>query len=115
MKPKPWTMKEIKYLKENYKHMRISDLADKLGRTYGSIHSQRQKMGLTKEYDKREYALYKNDDLLHIGSMEELAKFRGVRKETIQYYATPAYRRRIEKRNNPGSGITLVRLDDDIA
>ncbi|EBI2485765.1 hypothetical protein FLF78_10200 [Listeria monocytogenes] len=45
-----------------------------------------------------EYALYKGDDLLKIGTLDELAEFRKVKRETIFFYATPTYRKRTQRR-----------------
>lgn len=57
---------------------------------------------------KGEYALYKGDDLIDIGTAEELAAKRGVQAETIKFYATPTNARR----NKGGKKLTAVRLDD---
>ncbi|WP_375379805.1 hypothetical protein [Listeria booriae] len=42
----------------------------------------------------KEYALYRGDTLLQIGTAEELAKFKKVKRKTILFYATPSYRKR---------------------
>jgi len=55
--------------------------------------------------------MYKGDELLHIGTIEEIAKAHGVTKRTIQFYTSPAYKRRAAK--NPDKYITMTRLDDD--
>ncbi|EEO1959604.1 hypothetical protein ACA500_002438, partial [Listeria monocytogenes] len=44
--------------------------------------------------DVTEYALYKADELLIIGTVDELAEFQKVKRETILFYATPSYRKR---------------------
>lgn len=59
-----------------------------------------------------EYALYRGDDLLYIGTVEELAKAHGVKKRTIIQYRTPSYEGVVAKRKNPDKCITLVSLDD---
>lgn len=59
-----------------------------------------------------EYAMYKGEELLYIGTLEEIAKERGVLKDTIKFYTTPTYQRRITKRKNPRNYIMLTRLDD---
>lgn len=53
-----------------------------------------------------EYALYKADDLLKIGTLDELAEFRKVKRETILFYATPTYRKRTTEK-----GLRVVKLD----
>ncbi|WP_376698835.1 hypothetical protein [Listeria booriae] len=42
----------------------------------------------------KEYALYRGDTLLQIGTAEELAEFKKVKRKTILFYATPSYRKR---------------------
>lgn len=45
----------------------------------------------------REYVLYKGDDVIGQGNMEELAELIGVKPKTIRYYASPVNLKRIEK------------------
>ncbi|EAC3914358.1 hypothetical protein ARO12_15480, partial [Listeria monocytogenes] len=56
--------------------------------------------------DVTEYALYKGEELLKIGTLDELAEFRKVKRETIFFYATPTYRKRTTEK-----GIRVIRLD----
>lgn len=60
-----------------------------------------------------EYALYKGDDLLYIGTAREISEAHGVQLKTVYYYQTPAYKRKIAKRKNARNYITIIRLDDD--
>ncbi|HBI2123658.1 TPA: hypothetical protein KZI24_001098 [Listeria monocytogenes] len=53
-----------------------------------------------------EYALYKGDDLLKIGTLDELAEFRKVKRETIFFYATPTYQKRTTDK-----GLRVIRVD----
>lgn len=53
------------------------------------------------------YALYKGEELLEIGTKQELAEKFGVRPKTIAFYNTPAYKRR----TSPSKGRRLVALD----
>ena len=61
-----------------------------------------------------EYAMYKGDELLHIGTIDEIAKAHGVLKETIRFYATPTYQRRIAKRKKARNYIVVFKLEDEI-
>ncbi|CUL63535.1 hypothetical protein [Listeria monocytogenes] len=54
-----------------------------------------------------EYALYKADELLIIGTVEELAEFKKVKRETILFYATPTY----QKRTTDKKGLRVIRVD----
>nr|DAW57755.1 MAG TPA: hypothetical protein [Caudoviricetes sp.] len=56
-------------------------------------------------YPKKEYALYKGDNLLKIGTAEEL----GIKRETVLFYKSPAY----NKRTNPDKSLRLVALDEE--
>ena len=47
------------------------------------------------EKSQKIYALYKGEELLATGTKEEIAKKMNISKKTIQYYSTPAYRKRI--------------------
>ena len=43
---------------------------------------------------KNEYALYKGDELLDMGTLEYLSKKFNVRKKSLLFYQSPAYKRR---------------------
>lgn len=58
---------------------------------------------------EKEYALYKGDELLDMGTVKELARQFNVKIETIHYYNTPTYKRR----TNPNRARRLVPLDWD--
>ena len=55
-----------------------------------------------------EYALYKDDELLAIGTMKEIAEQMGVKYRTIMYYKTPS-----QKRRNKGRGRILIPIEGD--
>lgn len=54
------------------------------------------------------YALYKNDELLVIGTTKEIAKFRNVKVETIRFYRTPTYKKRCR---NSKKRLELIEVD----
>ena len=53
---------------------------------------------------KKEYAVYKGDELIVVGTADECAEFLGVRRETIYFYASPS----AENRNT-----RAIVLEDD--
>lgn len=53
-----------------------------------------------------EYALYKGDDLLFLGTVNEIAKQMNVLPSTIFYYQTPTAKKRKSK-------LVLIKIDDD--
>ncbi len=62
--------------------------------------------------DDREYALYKGEELLRIGTLKEIAESENVKLETIQFYMKPTYKRRISKRKSARNYREVVCLDE---
>lgn len=60
---------------------------------------------------KSEYAVYKGDKLLGIGTLDELAKELKVKKRTILFYARPIYQKRGLGSKSNNRRIT-IKLDD---
>ncbi|MBC2239787.1 hypothetical protein [Listeria booriae] len=54
-----------------------------------------------------EYALYQGDDLLKIGTADELAEYKQVKRKTILFYATPSYRKRTSDKS-----LRMIRLEE---
>jgi hypothetical protein len=49
----------------------------------------------------KEFAVYKGDSMLAIGTAEECAKVLGVQAEYIRWLTTPTAKRRLASRKNP--------------
>lgn len=60
-----------------------------------------------KPKDMSDYALYKGDVLLAIGTLDELAEFRGVTRNTFYWYSMPENLRR-----DKGNKVIAIKLDD---
>lgn len=61
----------------------------------------------------KEYALYKGENLLAMGTLNEIARALGVQERTIAYYKTQAYQNRLKRRNALNGNVrVLVSLDD---
>lgn len=56
-----------------------------------------------------EYALYKGDELLDVGTLEYLAKKFNVKIKTLLFYQTPTQK----KRTSENKGRRLVRLETE--
>ena len=62
----------------------------------------------------KEYALYKGEKILEIGTIAYIARKTGIQRQTISYYKTQAYRNKLEKRKNLGKNARiLIPLDDE--
>ena len=61
----------------------------------------------------KEYALYKGEELLCLGTAKEIAKELHILPETVKFYGTNTYQRRLEKRKNVRNARVLVELDDE--
>lgn len=60
-----------------------------------------------------EYALYKGEECLFIGTAKQIAAEKNVKVETIYYLSTPAYQRRLAKRKKSKNSMILIRLDEE--
>lgn len=56
------------------------------------------------------YALYKGDEFIDLGTLEELAKKEGVKPHTIAYYQTEAYKRKAKNNENRR---VLIKIEED--
>jgi K+/H+ antiporter YhaU regulatory subunit KhtT len=61
----------------------------------------------------KEYAIYKGDELLVIGTAEECAKKLNVKKEYIYWLTKPTAQKRLAKRKDPDKCMVGIRLDDE--
>ena len=50
--------------------------------------------------DTSEYALYKGEQMLTIGTLDELAAWKGVTRKTIQFYRYASYQNRAKNSKN---------------
>lgn len=57
-----------------------------------------------------EYVLYKGEEIITIGTIEEIAKSEKVKKETVKFYGTRSYRNRLKNRKSKKARI-LIPLD----
>lgn len=111
-KPKPWTMKEIKFLKENYENMTHRELAESLNRTPASVSYMIRIAGLKKERKRAEYAVYKGDSIIAQGTAIECAELLNVSPKYIQYLTTPSNQKRISKLIDQSNAAVAVRVDE---
>lgn len=58
------------------------------------------------------YAVYKGDDFICLGTVKECAKELGVKEDTIRFYMTPVYKKRMTK-SSSGNYIEVFRVEDD--
>lgn len=62
-----------------------------------------------------EYAVYKDEDCIAIGTAKECALKLGVKPGTIKWMTTPTGKKRFESRKNKSKGMTAIRLEEDEA
>ena len=58
----------------------------------------------------KEYALYKGEQMVAIGTVNEIAEERGVKPETIRFYMSGVYRGRAK--NEANNRLQLVKIED---
>lgn len=59
-----------------------------------------------------EYALYKGDNFLDIGTIKELSKRYNISVKTLRWYSTPCYKNKIKNKKNIKSYV-VVRIEDE--
>lgn len=59
----------------------------------------------------RQYALYKGDEFIAEGTPREIARKIGKTFDTLIFYTTPAYQRRVEKAKR--QRLEMVEIEDD--
>lgn len=61
------------------------------------------------------YALYKGEECLSIGTKEEISKELNITMQTLNFYTTKAYQKRIEKQRHlcKDGFRELIRIDED--
>ncbi len=61
---------------------------------------------------RQEYAIYKGENILDIGTADELAKRRNVNKKTIYHLSRPSYKKRLEKRKNSKNALIVIKINE---
>lgn len=61
----------------------------------------------------KEFAIYKGEELIVMGTAKECADHMGVTPDYIKWMVTPTGRKRLANRKNPERCTTAVLLDDD--
>lgn len=61
---------------------------------------------------KQEYALYKGDEFIDLGTIQEIAKRQKVAPNTIRYYQTPEYKSRGLGKDSKKRKV-LIKLEGD--
>ena len=59
-----------------------------------------------------EFAVYRGEELLVMGTAKECAEFLNIKPKTVKYYSTPTWRKRYEGRKKPEKCLIAVKLDD---
>ena len=61
-----------------------------------------------------EYAVYKGEDCIAIGTAKECALELGVKPDTIRWMTTPTGKKRFESRKNTSKCTTAVKLEEEL-
>ena len=59
-----------------------------------------------------EYALYKGDNFLDIGTIKDLSERYNISVKTLRWYSTPCYKNKIKNKNNIKSYV-VVKIEDE--
>lgn len=59
-----------------------------------------------------EYALYRGDEFLDIGTMKELSEKYDISVKTLRWYSTPCYKNKLKNKKNIKSYV-VCRIEDE--
>jgi hypothetical protein len=65
-------------------------------------------IGVKRKGDITEVAIYKGDNLLASGTIRKCAKELGCKKQTLFWYLSPTYRKRVAKRSYSDNAIKVI-------
>ena len=62
----------------------------------------------------QEYAIYKGEEIICMGTAKEIAKKLNIKPKTVQFLSTPAYLKRVERKRiyNCNNCMIAVKLND---
>lgn len=58
------------------------------------------------------YALYKGDKFLSVGTIKEIAEELNMNPDTVRYYGSGAYKKKLERRINTVNAKILIRVEE---
>jgi len=58
-------------------------------------------------------AVYKGDNLICLGTVDECAKVMGIRLETVKFYLTPSYQKILKKRKEASDSLVVIKIEED--
>lgn len=61
---------------------------------------------------KTEYAVYKGDELLALGTDEQCSKLLDILPQSVRFLASEAHKRRVAKLKNPEEARIAIKLED---
>ena len=102
---KTWTEADVAYLVANVDDFYLETLAEDLGRTKAAVRAKLYT--LNRQPKLREYALYKGDKLLAIGTAKDIAYEMGINPNSLYRYAMEFYAAELKTDNVR----RLVKLD----
>ena len=59
----------------------------------------------------KEYALYKGEECLHIGTAKEIAQAKNIKVSSVYFMTTKTYKRRTARSKN---AMILIELDEEV-
>ncbi len=112
---KKWSDEDIKTLKSMYSEKKtITEISIALGRTKKSVINHAHVLGISKKREKQreeiyDYAIYKGDEFIFVGTIEECREFTGMGKNQIKVICSRSHIERVNAIVN-GKALVGVRL-----
>ena len=111
-----WSNEDIETLKSRYADKkRIAEIASVLGRSEGAITKKAHSITVRKAKGRKrekvyDYAIYRGDEFIFLGTLEECCNFTGMDKEKVRSLCTPSHVKKVDAIEN-GKALVGVRLE----
>lgn len=83
-----WTDDEIDYLFDNYEDMTAKEMAENLNRSVYAIYRKCRQLWIEPKSGAKEYAMYRGDDYIAMGTAQEIADETGLKINTTYNYTS---------------------------
>lgn len=98
----------------------MSEIAEKVNLALSTLHAHKSnKRSNSHLYefieipDETEFALYRGDNFIDIGTKQELMEAYGITPQYWAFYSSPTAKTRAEKRKYNSNGMIIERIEDD--
>jgi len=110
-----WTDEEIDFVYENYGLLTLKEIGNRLGRAESSVRGLIVRHQIPKVPAQREFAVYKGDKFLFIGTTDYACERLGITKRTFEIYRTPSRKKRSGRNSIHIVDLGVWKIEEEIS